>query len=158
MSEEKAKAPTREEQLRSRLAAATETRKQLADARALNDLEREVTDAEALAKLEQTYPDGFAIVYLNAPLTGCPGFVAASDCSNDQFKRHQSQSKVRVVGGAAEVGDSTERTAQLGRVNRIFPDEKKFQEMCAARAGLESGLGQEVLSRAQTRKAEDAKK
>lgn len=152
------KPPTREEVLRERLAAAQQGRALLASSRDIVSLEREVSDEEARFKLEASNPDGFASVELNAPIEGCPGFVAARDCTAAEFKRYQAGIKVRVVNKAAEVDGGTDGAAQLGRVCLIYPDEETFKRMCAARAGLESGLGQEVVTRAQTRKAEDSKK
>lgn len=152
-----AKEPTREEKLQARLDAAEAKRKTIAETRSAEAFERSVEDAEALARLEEAFPDGFARVELNAPLAGCPGFVAARDCTAAEFKRYKAGVKVRVVDKAAEV-DSGEGAAQLGRVCLIFPEPDVFKKMCAVRADLESGLGQEVVSRAQTRKADDAKK
>ncbi len=154
---EPAQAPTREEALQARLEAAQAKRSKLATSRNLEALEQSVEDEEALADLESAHPDGFAVVFLNAPISGCPGFVAASDCTNAEYKRYQSGVKVRVVNKAAEV-DSGDGAAQLARSKRLYPDEETFKKMCEQRAGLESGLGQEIVARAQTRKADDAKK
>lgn len=155
---ETAKEKTREEVLQERLAAAQEKRKALATSRDIVALERSVEDEESRLQLESAYPDGFASVELNAPIAGCPGFVAARDCTGAEFKRYQAGLKVRIVNKAAEVDGGTDGAAQLGRACLLFPDEEMFKKMCAARPGLESGLGQEVVARAQTRKAEDSKK
>lgn len=154
---EPAKEKTREDVLKERLADAQEKRKQLAENRALVTLEQSVADEEALAALDLAYPDGYAIVYLNAPISGCPGFVAARDCDGAQYKRYQAGVKVKVVNKAAEV-DSGDGAEVLARVCLISPDLDTFKKMCEARSGLAAGLGGEVLARAQTRKADDAKK
>ncbi len=152
------KAPTPEELLAARLAAATERRKLQTEGRALAVLEQQVADEEKLAELEAAYPDGFAIVYLNAPISGKPGFVAARDCTGPEYTRYKAGLKVRVVNKSAEVDGGDAGAAQLGRVCLIYPDPDVFKAMCDQRSGLEAGLGQDVVSRAQTRKAEEAKK
>lgn len=146
-----------EDALQARLLAAQEKRKALAAGRGLAALEQQATDEEKLAELEAAYPNGFAIVYLNAPLDGCPGFAAARDCNPAEYKRFKSGVKVTVVKGAADV-DSGDGNEQLGRSCLIYPDADVFKRMNAARPGLEAGLGQEVVRRAQTRQADDAKK
>lgn len=154
---EKPREKTREEVLQDRLAAAQAKRAALATSRNLGNLEQQVTDEEALAELEAAYPDGFAIVYLNAPVSGLPSFAAARDSRPDEFKRYKSGVKVTVVGKSAEV-DSGDAPAQLGRTCRISPDEDTFKKMCDLRPALASDLGLEVVARAQSRKAEAAKK
>lgn len=149
---------TAEQVLQDRLTAAQEKRTALTTSRDLAALERLVTDEEALAALELAYPDGFAVVFLNAPVGGCPGFVAARDCTPPEFKRYQAGIKVRMVNKAAEVEGGADGSAQMARTCLISPDAQMFAKMSAARPGLESGLGQEVVARAQTRKADDSKK
>lgn len=149
---------TTEQFLQDRLAAVQEKRRALTTSRDLAALERLVADEEALAALELAYPDGFAVVFLNAPVGGCPGFVAARDCTTAEFKRYQAGIKVRMVKQAAEVEGGADGSAQLARTCLLSPDAETFAKMSAARPGLESGLGQEVVARAQTRKADDVKK
>lgn len=155
---EAVKEPTPEEVLQSRIEAAGKRREAVAKARKLADLEREASDAEALAALEEAHPEGFAIVYLNAPPPGFSGFVAASDCPPIEYKRYQAGIKTRVVGGAVEVESKSEGAELLARKYLIHPSPEAFAKLCELRAGVAAGLGQEVVNRAQTRKAEEAKK
>lgn len=143
-----------------RLDAAKAAREKLAAKRDENELEQQAADEEKLLELETAYPDGFACVRLNAPMEGMPGFVAARDCKPVEYKRYQASIKVRVLGKdrGTEVDSSPESAAQLARTCLLYPDPDIFAKMCELRAGLDSGLGQEIVGRAQTRKADDAKK
>lgn len=146
-----------EKSLEEQLAEVQARRAALAASRDKSGLAQQVADELKLLELDEAFPDGFACVRLNAPIAGMPGFVAARDCGKALFKRYQDGVKVRVSGKAAEV-DTGDGAAVLARACLIYPDAETFAKMCELRAGLDSGLGQEVVQRAQTRKADEAKK
>lgn len=156
MSDLKVRTPLEEAQ--ARLAAATAKRVAQVEAGQVERILREAADEEKIAELEASYPDGFASVRLNSPITGYPGFVAARDCSGAEYKRYQASVKTRVVGKAVEVDSSSEHSAQLARACLIYPESDDFAKMCELRPGLASGLGSDIVNRAQTRKNEAAKK